>query len=115
MTKCKVSFEVDKEVAKTVIALVLDLVDNLRMEDIDGSNVVPYRRKRGDNWCEKYRAPIIDYFRQQGGTLKHDDHGLLAVLERMGLKPTSVSPLLSDMTRSGVVQRIGRGHYRLAG
>ena len=112
MAKCRITFECDKASAKTIVQLVLDRVSNLSMVDL-GEPATNSKHPRSTNWLEKYKGPVLAYFKQKGGEISYQDHGLLAVVQKAGLKETSVSPLISDLCRAGLLQKCRRGVYRL--
>lgn len=118
MRMCKITMTVPRKLAKTVIDLLVDQAIAFSVEDIDeGSNggvVLSARNSDSGYGTAKAQGAIKAVLAAmvRGNAYNYKD--LIPAVESSGYGATSISPLLSHMTRKGLVRRTGRGKYTLA-
>jgi len=77
-----------------------------------------FRKHAGGQWASKLWPmiePIFQHEKQRGdGLIRYDDPRLKDILVKTGNSPTTVTPLLSELRKQGLISRPHRGWYMLA-
>lgn len=119
-----ISFEVTVAQLPTIVSLLTSEVQDFKIAEVNGPNnprLPKFRRFKvkpegHPNWVHQYAQTITDFFKnakpdsefhyKKIGEAVHKKHPHVAIL--------SVTPILSALTKDGVVYRTGKGYYKLA-
>lgn len=120
----RITFVVRESLVGTIVGLLLGRdVESFKVEEVD-----PVRPANGGGGAhvttgrgpptKQYANPevveaVLAYMKKTKGPHWYKD--LAKQLPAAGLKPSSITPLLTGMVRAGKVKRASRGYYKLEG
>ena len=118
----RITFVVRESLVGTIVGLLLGRdVESFKVEEVDavrpangGVSVVKAKGKMTTNYANPQVVDaVLAYMKKNKGPHWYKD--LAKQLPAAGLKPSSVTPLLTGMVRAGKVVRASRGYYKLEG
>jgi hypothetical protein len=121
--KIRISFTCDRKLGlETIVPTILDRVTSIHVEEVHEygprthakyakGNSKPGTASRTEQWIISHGRNVVEHLRERDQPVHLRDKQLAKVLVSVGLKPTSASPLFTDLTRAGYVKRYGRALY----
>jgi hypothetical protein len=93
-----------------VMGLIAGEVSNIDLHEIVDGPAKPKRRQ--EDWVKKFETAIVGILADG----QQDYHQIGSKLVAAGLlrKPSGASSILSLMVKSGKIERVGRGMYRIS-